>query len=42
MATAPEITVKVKPDLSEVKDLLHEFLDVVEKHEQQDDETRQN
>lgn len=39
MATAPEITVKVRPDLSEVKALLHELLDVVEHHEQQDDET---
>lgn len=39
MAAEPVITVKVRPDLSEVKALLHEFLDVVEKHEQQDDET---
>jgi hypothetical protein len=33
------IYVKVLPNLSEMKDLLHELLDVVEHHEQQDDES---
>ncbi|MEE8739029.1 MAG: hypothetical protein SOI66_09020 [Bifidobacterium sp.] len=33
------VYVRVRPDLSEMKALLHELLDVVEHHEQQDDET---
>jgi DNA-directed RNA polymerase subunit L len=42
MAAEPTITVKVKPDLSEVKTLLNALIDVIEKYEQQGNETEKD
>jgi DNA-directed RNA polymerase subunit L len=38
MAAEPTITVKVKPDMGEVKTLLNALIDVIEKCEQQGNE----
>lgn len=42
MAEQPVIHVKVKPDLSEMKTLLHEIIDCIDNYEQQGNENRES
>jgi hypothetical protein len=42
MAEQPVIHVKVKPDLSEMKTLLHEIIDYIDNYEQQGNESQES